>query len=170
MDIIYVGTDHAFYKQNCLDAIRVGKHVLCEKPLTINAKEAARVLGAAKAKGVYVVEGVWTRHFPIVKALNKSVHGQGMIGSVNRVFCGFAFDMNLQSLSSQSRLKNPALDAGSLLNIDISMIQHYVDSHWPQTQHNAGKKKLRKIIAVQKVVYGVEIATLTTLNPDGPQW
>lgn len=45
-----------------------------------------------------------------------------MIGSVNCVFCDFVFDMNLQSFSSQSRLKNPALDAGSLLNIGIYSI------------------------------------------------
>jgi predicted dehydrogenase len=58
VDIVYVGTPHSLHKLNCLDAIAAGKHVLCEKPFTINAKEAQEVADAAKAKGVYIMEGV----------------------------------------------------------------------------------------------------------------
>lgn len=57
VDIVYVGTPHSLHKANCLDAIAAGKHVLCEKPFTINAKEAQEVADAARAKGVYIMEG-----------------------------------------------------------------------------------------------------------------
>ena len=57
VDIVYVGTPHALHKQNCLDAIAAGKHVLCEKPLTINEKDAIEVVVAARQKGVFLMEG-----------------------------------------------------------------------------------------------------------------
>ena len=57
VDIVYIATPHALHKQNCLDAIRHNKHVLCEKPFTINAKEANEVFAAARAQGVFIMEG-----------------------------------------------------------------------------------------------------------------
>lgn len=61
IDVIYIATPHSLHKQNCLDAIKAGKHVLCEKPFTINSKEAEEVVAAAKAKGVFLMEGenIW---------------------------------------------------------------------------------------------------------------
>jgi len=61
VDVVYIGTPHAFHKQNMLDAIAAGKNVLCEKAFTINAAEAKEVLEAAKAKNVYVHEAMWLR-------------------------------------------------------------------------------------------------------------
>lgn len=57
VDIVYVGTPHSLHKKNCLDAIAAGKHVLCEKPFTINEKEAQEVVDAAKRRGVFIMEG-----------------------------------------------------------------------------------------------------------------
>jgi predicted dehydrogenase len=59
VDIVYLGTPHALHLQNALDAINAGKHVLCEKPLTINSKEAATMIAAARAKGVFLMEGTY---------------------------------------------------------------------------------------------------------------
>ena len=57
VDIVWIGTPHALHKQNCLDAINHGKPILCEKPFTVNFKEAEEVIAAAKAKGVFIMEG-----------------------------------------------------------------------------------------------------------------
>lgn len=57
VDIVYVGTPHSSHMQNCLDAIAAGKHVLCEKPFAINAREANMVVEAARKKNVFVMEG-----------------------------------------------------------------------------------------------------------------
>lgn len=68
VDIVYVGTPHSLHKKNCLDSIAAGKHVLCEKPFTINEKEAQEVVDAARRRGVFIMEGkltfsrlVWSR-------------------------------------------------------------------------------------------------------------
>jgi predicted dehydrogenase len=58
VDVIYVGTPHAFHRKNCLDAISHSKHVLCEKPFALNASETKVVLEAARAKGVFIMEAM----------------------------------------------------------------------------------------------------------------
>lgn len=119
VDIVYIGTPHAFHKQNCLDAIRAGKHVLCEKAFTLNVKDAREVFGAAKAQGVFVMEALWTRFFPLTQTLQRLLHDDKIIGEVHRVFADFSQDHKLDEKGMESRLKNPALGAGSLLNLGV---------------------------------------------------
>lgn len=119
VDVVYIGTPHAFHRQNCLDAIAAGKHVLCEKAFTITAKEAREVLAAAKRKGVFIMEAMWLRFIPLIAELRKKLFEERAIGDVRRVFCDFGLDMNVAALGPESRLKNPKLGAGSLLDIGI---------------------------------------------------
>ena len=119
VDIVYIGTPHAFHLRNCLDAIRAHKHVLCEKAFTLSEKDAGRVLDAARTAGVFIMEAMWTRFKPITFELRRRIFEEKAIGDVKRVFCDFGLDMNISVLGPESRLKNPALGAGSLLDIGI---------------------------------------------------
>lgn len=119
VDIVYIATPHAFHKQNCLDAIKAGKHVLCEKPFTINLQEAKTVIEAARDKGVFLMEGMWTRFFPIVEKLKSLLHEEKVIGDITRTFADFSLDMPLDKLPPTSRLRDVRLGAGSLLDIGI---------------------------------------------------
>ncbi|KAK5170956.1 uncharacterized protein LTR77_004100 [Saxophila tyrrhenica] len=119
VDCVYIGTPHSFHKQNCLDAIKAGKNVLCEKPFTMNADEAEEVFAAAKEKGVFIMEAVWTRFFPAMQAVQKLLHEDQKIGRIIRMYCDFGLDIDIASLPDSSRYKDPALGAGSLLDIGI---------------------------------------------------
>ncbi|KAK9860465.1 hypothetical protein MYU51_005409 [Penicillium brevicompactum] len=119
VDIVYIGTPHAFHKQACLDAIAHGKHVMCEKPFTLNRREATEVFDAARKQGVFIMEALWTRFTPLCQKLQKVVHEEKLIGEVHRVFCDFGLQFDLESLPSSSRLKNVALGGGSLLDMGI---------------------------------------------------
>ncbi|KAH7366645.1 hypothetical protein BKA66DRAFT_425270 [Pyrenochaeta sp. MPI-SDFR-AT-0127] len=119
VDIVYIGTLHSFHKQNCIDAIHAGKHVLCEKPFTLNARDAQEVFALAKEKGVFVMEAMWTRFFPLTISLQHLLHEEKVIGDVLRVFADFSTDHKLSEKGMDSRLKNPALGAGSLLNLGV---------------------------------------------------
>ncbi|KAH8694615.1 hypothetical protein BGZ61DRAFT_532674 [Ilyonectria robusta] len=119
VDIVYIGTPHALHLTNGLAAIAAGKNVLCEKPMTINAKEADVLVKAAREKGVYLMEAVWTRFFPIVASLQDLIHKQQIIGRISRGFIDIGLDMPLASLPSDSRTTDPALGAGALLDIGI---------------------------------------------------
>ena len=52
VDVVYVATPHAHHHKIALAALNAGKHVLCEKALTINAREAAELIAAARTNGV----------------------------------------------------------------------------------------------------------------------
>jgi predicted dehydrogenase len=119
VDCVYIGTPHSFHKQNCLDAIKARKNVLCEKPFTMNTKEAEEVFTAAKAKNVFIMEAMWTRFFPVVKAIQKFLHGDKKLGKIFRMWADFGLDIDIPSLPADSRYKDPALGAGSLLDIGI---------------------------------------------------
>lgn len=84
VDVVYVGTPHSLHKKNCLDAIAAGKHVLCEKPFTINAKETREIMDAAKQKGVFVMEGRLPRLYH--SSLLTIISG---LGEVHSIFQGF---------------------------------------------------------------------------------
>lgn len=119
VDCVYIGTPHSFHKRNCLDAIQAGKNVLCEKPMTMNEKEAKEVFAAAEAKGVFIMEAMWTRFFPLIKALRTFLHQDKRLGTIYRIFCDFGLNIDIPNLPDDSRYKDPALGAGSLLDIGI---------------------------------------------------
>ncbi|KAB8200197.1 hypothetical protein BDV34DRAFT_205346 [Aspergillus parasiticus] len=165
VDIVYVGTPHAFHKQNCLDAIRAGKHVLCEKAFSLNTHEAKEIFAEAKRQGVFVMEAMWTRFFPLVQKLRDLLHRDKVIGDIQRVFCDFSMPMDIPSLPSTSRLKNPALGAGSLLDIGIYSVTWVILA----LEAELGQET-PQLVASQRLNGGIDIATSVILGyPDGKQ-
>ncbi|KAF2457698.1 hypothetical protein BDY21DRAFT_371276 [Lineolata rhizophorae] len=160
VDVVYIGTPHAFHKKNCLDAINAGKHVLCEKAFTITAKEAREVFAAAKAKGVFVMEAMWTRFFPLMRTLQKLIHEDKVIGDVSRMFCDFGQAKELASLGPDSRFKSLALGAGTLLDVGIYSLTFGLVTLDPGVGESA---EMPKIAAQQTLSDGVDIATTAVL-------
>lgn len=119
VDIIYIGLPHVFHKEQTLKAIENGKHVLVEKPATINAKDFEVLIKAAKSKNVFLMEAVWVRFKPIILELQELIMKDKVIGDVYRMFADFGIDKKLNDLPDNSRLKNASLGAGSFLDIGI---------------------------------------------------
>ena len=174
VDAIYIGTPHAFHKQNALDAIKHGKHILCEKAFTLNAGEAKVVLDAAKEKGVYVMEAMWTRHFPLVRSLQKVLYQDKAIGKIHRAFCDFAMDQKIAEKGPESRLKNPALGAGSLLDIGIYSLTWTIIGLEPPlgmgSQPLSSALEKPKVVASQTLSDGIDVSSALILQyQDGRQ-
>ena len=85
----------------------------------MNAKEAEEVFAAAKEKGVFIMEAMWTRFFPVVQTLRSLLFREKKLGTIYRMSCDFGLDIDIPSLPDESRYKDPALGAGSLLDIGI---------------------------------------------------
>lgn len=69
-----------------------GKHVLCEKPLTMNKKQTAELLAEAQSRGLFVMEAIWSRCFPVYEAVKKEIDS-GAIGEVKHVIVTLGFDL-----------------------------------------------------------------------------
>lgn len=67
VDVVYVATPHHRHRGDCLLAIEAGKAVLCEKPLGMTGGDARAVRDAARARGVFCMEGMWMRFVPAVR-------------------------------------------------------------------------------------------------------
>ena len=64
IDLMYIGTPHPEHAGNALMALRAGKGVLCEKPFTMNLREAEQVVTLARSKRLFLMEAMWTRYLP----------------------------------------------------------------------------------------------------------
>ena len=161
VDCVYIGTPHSFHRQNCLDAIKAGKNVLCEKPFAMNTKEAEEVFAAAKEKGVFIMEAMWTRFFPIVRTLQNLLHNEKRLGTIYRTFCDFGLDIDIPSLPDDSRYKDPALGAGSLLDIGIYSLTWGLMTLSDQVGDDAEDPE---VISTQTLANGVDTDTSVLLH------
>lgn len=112
---VYIATTHNFHFDNIMMCLRHGKHVLCEKPLTLNTKQAEQCYSLAKQNNLLLVEGVWTRFLPAIVKL-KQVLAQKTIGDVQCVQANFSLN---RDLPDSHRLSNPSLAGGALLDLGI---------------------------------------------------
>ena len=123
VDVVYVATPHPFHLAHAELAMRAGKHVLCEKPVALNAAQLAHMLACARAQGVFFMEAMWTRLFPVNLRV-KELLAQGAIGTLRAVHAQFAFRTDPDPAS---RLLNPALGGGALLDVGCYPISYAVD-------------------------------------------
>ena len=161
VDCVYIGTPHSMHKRDCLNAIAHGKNILCEKALTITAKQAKEVFAAAKEKGVYILEAMKLRHRPIVLELRKILHEQKVIGDPFRMTSHFGLNIDIPSLPASSRYKDLKLGAGSLLDLGIYPLT------WAMLTldaKNPGDSEMPEIKAAQTLIDGVEVTTTAILR------
>ncbi|WP_138274784.1 Gfo/Idh/MocA family protein [Rhodoluna limnophila] len=137
IDVIYIPTLPTQHRDHALQAIAAGKHVLIEKPITLDAAEAAEIFAAAKAAGVLAMEAMWTRYLPQYDIIRQLLADEtlGEIEMVNVSMCqanlevprlwkkGHGdpfFDMGIYPVSfAQSFLGNPtSITAQGKLNAD----------------------------------------------------
>lgn len=90
VEAVYIATHNGLHKPLTLAALERGKHVLCEKPLACNAKEAAEMVAAAAKHDRLLVEAFMYRFHPQIAELAARVRG-GAIGTLKTVEAGFSF-------------------------------------------------------------------------------
>lgn len=115
VDAVYVATPHPAHHDAALLGIEAGKAVLVEKPFTMNAVEASSLVTAARARGTFLMEAMWTRFLPHMTRLRDWLTA-GDLGVVRSVLAEhgqwFARD-------PAHRLFAPELGGGALLDLGI---------------------------------------------------
>ena len=90
VEAVYIATPHPFHEKMTLAAIAAGKPVLCEKPIALDAEASAKVIDAARKKGVFLMEGYMYRGHPLMREVVKRLQ-EGVIGKIRHVRADFAF-------------------------------------------------------------------------------
>lgn len=115
VDAVYVSTIHPYHSACAKLFLKAGKHVLCEKPLCVNAAQAMELRDCAKENGVFLMEAVWTRFLPAVQeALN--IVRSGTIGQVMGVEADFCYASTPQE---EEKLFRRDLAGGALLDVGV---------------------------------------------------
>jgi predicted dehydrogenase len=115
VDVIYVATPHLFHAENVTLGLEAGKHVLCEKPMTVNAAQAERLIALAQDKDLFLMEGMWTRFFPLMERVRHLI-SSGAIGEPRLLHVDFGFRA---PFNPSQRLFNPDLGGGALLDVGV---------------------------------------------------
>jgi predicted dehydrogenase len=115
VDVIYVSTPHPFHAPGARLALEAGKHVLLEKPFTVNALEAREVVALAADRGLVVLEAMWTRFLPQSARIRQLI-SDGVIGEPRTLI---ADHNQLLSTDPENRINNLALAGGALLDLGI---------------------------------------------------
>ena len=118
IEVVYIGTPHSFHLENSVMCMRAGKSVLCEKALTINAREAEEMIRIAKEENVFLMEAMITRHVPLIKKIQNWVNSS-RIGEVRMLK---ASRCARGEFKPSERHLNPKLGGGSLLDVGVYVI------------------------------------------------
>ncbi|NEM91273.1 Gfo/Idh/MocA family protein [Galbitalea soli] len=123
VDVIYVATPHTAHAEGAMQALAAGKHVLVEKPFTLNSAQARQVVSLAESRGLIVLEAMWTRWLPHMVRVREII-AAGTLGEVRTVIA----DHN-QSLPTDPshRLQNPDLGGGALLDLGVYPVSFAYD-------------------------------------------
>jgi len=115
VDVVYIATTHNFHYENAKLALEHGKHVVIEKPFTVNAAQAEQLVRIARENGLFLMEAIWVRFLPSVKLL-KSTLRSGAVGIIVLADLTFA---GIVPPQYRTRLVTPELAGGVTLDMGI---------------------------------------------------
>ena len=115
VDIIYISTPHNTHIKYLRKALAAGKHVLCEKSITLNSQELEEAVKLAEDNHVILAEAMTIYHMPVYKKLNEII-ASGALGELKLLQMNFGsykeYDMN-------NRFFNRNLAGGAMLDIGV---------------------------------------------------
>ncbi len=114
VDVIYVATPHGRHLDDVRLCFETGKHVLCEKALTMNANDSAALVTEARDRGLFFAEAMWMRTNPHIRRIQE-LTSSGVCGELLQVRAELGF----AAPADRTRLWDPALGASALLDVGI---------------------------------------------------
>lgn len=112
IDAVYIPLPNHMHKDWSIRAAEAGKHVLCEKPIGLNATEAAAMAQAFKDAGLLLAEAFQWRHHPLAERMYQMLR-EGIIGDLKLINAGFSFMLD----RSGDIRSDPAKGGGALYDV-----------------------------------------------------
>ena len=113
VDLVYVATPHSHHYEHSKACLEAGKAVICEKPLTPNARQCAALMALAKEKNLLLCEAIWTRYLPSRRMID-DILSSGILGEVRLLSAEFC-----QNIRNVPRIAQPELAGGGLLDLGV---------------------------------------------------
>lgn len=113
LELVYIATPHSHHYAQIKLCAQYGKHILCEKAFTVNARQADDAIRYARSRGVLVTEAIWTRYQPM-RQIIQDVLASGMIGEPRLLTASLGY-----YITGNQRIVDPALAGGALLDVGV---------------------------------------------------
>jgi predicted dehydrogenase len=115
VDVVYIATPHAQHYEVAKAALEAGKHVLCEKAFTVNAREAVELVELARRHKLFLMEAMWSRFLPSMQRAF-AIAASGELGEIKWVSADLGFPA---PYDPSARIWSPADGGGALLDLTI---------------------------------------------------
>ena len=115
VDVVYIATPHAMHLDGARLALEAGKHVLCEKPLTLNVAQAEEMVRLAGEHDRFLMEAMWMACHPVVRAVRDDLVA-GRFGTPRSLHADLGFRVDADP---DDRMLDPALGGGVLLDMGV---------------------------------------------------
>lgn len=137
VDAVYNALPNLYHKEWTLKALAAGKHVLCEKPMGMDAAEVREMFAAAQHSGRLLVEAFMYRSHPQTQAVMKAIRG-GAIGEVKTVRTTFCY--RTKKIQGNTRF-DKSLGGGAIMDIGCYCVDfaRQVTGEVPETIQAVGR-------------------------------
>lgn len=115
VQIVYIATPHNLHYLWMKKALLAGKHVFCEKSITVNSRQLEECVAIAQEKGLVICDGATLLHMPLYKKLKQMIL-EGAIGEVKMVQVNFG---SCKEYDVKNRFFSKELAGGALLDIGV---------------------------------------------------
>lgn len=127
IDIVYLATPNSYHAHDMKQILNAGKHVLCEKAITMNKQELDEILALAEEKDLIVAEAMTIYHMPVYDIIKERIN-KGDFGELKLATAYFG---STKEPDSTNRFFNPDLGGGALLDIGVyalAFVQYFLDA------------------------------------------
>lgn len=121
VDVIYIGVPHSCHKDAAILCMEHGKHVLCEKPFSINRRETEEMIAKARENKVFLMEAFWTKFLPVTRKIKEWIT-EGRLGKIRYISARFCYE---DPGRAKARLFDRNLGGGALLDVGIYPIAYF---------------------------------------------
>lgn len=127
IDVVYIATPHCNHYEYIMESLKNGKHVFCEKAITVNSIQLKEIIHTAEKKGLVVAEAMTIYHMPLYKKLGQIV-ASGQIGKLKMIQVSFG---SCKEYDVNNRFFSKKLAGGALLDIGtyaLSFARYFLSS------------------------------------------
>ena len=172
IEVVYISLGNHQHLEWVMKSLEADKHVLCEKPLGLNALEVQQMIECSKRCNRLLVEAVWTRWHPRFRRIAELVES-GAIGEIKSIESQWGF----KSEMTENYRLDPLLGGGALLDIGcyqanmwVALTQGASDLKISNVDRKIGPTKIDLTTKVQAMINGkTSVQLMSSFEKDVPQ-
>ena len=127
VDCVYIASPNFLHYAQSKMMLEAGKHVICEKPLTVTPEEAEELISLAQSKGLVYVEAIMYMYCPVRKLLREAISEIGKVHSAHFDFSQFSSKYPAFLRGELPNIFNPKMATGSLMDLGVYCVYPTVD-------------------------------------------